>query len=508
MTKTDTDILCGVVYIPPENSPYAANDPFNEIQTELNNFADKYNSFYLFGDFNARTKQLDDFIFIDEGLMSELGSENIISEYHTDLQNFENSFVKVSRINMDKSFNNYGYRFIDFLQRNNLYILNGRTQGDELGNVTCKGSSTIDYFTCNTEFFKYCNSLKVSDFCDILSDSHNPVSMSLDFCIDVNRAEHTQCDEPKVKLWDSQRQNSFCENLSVDQIKKIENLLNSIQISGSFSQTEADHVVSELCNLFQSNCEKTFGYQTTYVENNLNGNKNQYPKWYGQKCKRARKNFHTAKYMYKLRRTETNRIFLKSKSKEYKNTLRTFFNKSKQESVERLRNIKNSDPRRYWKIINNTSKTKHTTDASLEDLHNFFKKVNYQEEHNANIEINYNEDLNEELNSIITIEEIEKAVKSLKNNKASGIDNILNEHIKYTFTYLKHIYHKLFNLVFDYGTVPESWTIGIIKPIYKNKGEKNNPENYRPITLLSCMGKLFTCVLNNRITKFIEKMTF
>ena len=42
------------------------------------------------------------------------------------------------------------------------------------------------------------------------------------------------------------------------------------------------------------------------------------------------------------------------------------------------------------------------------------------------------------------------------------------------------------NLIFDTGLVPENWFIGNILPLYKNKGEVGNPENYRPVTLLSC----------------------
>jgi hypothetical protein len=40
-------------------------------------------------------------------------------------------------------------------------------------------------------------------------------------------------------------------------------------------------------------------------------------------------------------------------------------------------------------------------------------------------------------------------------------------------------------LIFDCGNIPESWVIGKIKPIYKNKGDSSEPKNYRPITILS-----------------------
>ena len=57
----------------------------------------------------------------------------------------------------------------------------------------------------------------------------------------------------------------------------------------------------------------------------------------------------------------------------------------------------------------------------------------------------------------------------------------------------------LFNIILKTGSVPEQWLIGKIKPIYKNKGNASDPENYRPITLLSCLGKLFTALLKRKI---------
>ena len=110
-----------------------------------------------------------------------------------------------------------------------------------------------------------------------------------------------------------------------------------------------------------------------------------------------------------------------------------------------------------------------------------------------------------DINQPITETEIRIAVKNLKNNKSHGPDNILNEHLKATINTLAPVYVKLFNIIFDTGIVPESWTLGDILPIYKNKGSKTSPENYRPITLLSCFGKLFTSILNSRITKYIEE---
>ena len=113
-------------------------------------------------------------------------------------------------------------------------------------------------------------------------------------------------------------------------------------------------------------------------------------------------------------------------------------------------------------------------------------------------------EINEELNQPILNEEILAAIKKLKNNKSPGQDNILNEHIKNMADIFLQIYAHLFNLILDTGIVPASWAVGDILPIYKNKGSINLPENYRPITLLGCLGKLFTVILNNRLNKYVE----
>ena len=52
--------------------------------------------------------------------------------------------------------------------------------------------------------------------------------------------------------------------------------------------------------------------------------------------------------------------------------------------------------------------------------------------------------------------------------------------------------------------IPDIWPEGIIRPIYKRKGNVENPKNYRPIIILGCFSKLFTVVLNARLTKVVD----
>ena len=95
-------------------------------------------------------------------------------------------------------------------------------------------------------------------------------------------------------------------------------------------------------------------------------------------------------------------------------------------------------------------------------------------------------------------------LKGLKNKKACGIDLIRNEYLKNCPESLLILIKDLFNLILNTGLIPTEWCIGMIMPLYKNKGSANDPDNYRGITLLSCIGKFFTSVLNYRITKYFD----
>ena len=102
--------------------------------------------------------------------------------------------------------------------------------------------------------------------------------------------------------------------------------------------------------------------------------------------------------------------------------------------------------------------------------------------------------------------EIVNAIKSLKNNKACGGDMILNEFLKYSSVKHMPLFFKIFNIVVESGIIPDCWSECFICPIYQNKDDPASADNYRGITILSCYGKLFTCILNNRLSCYLESL--
>ena len=108
------------------------------------------------------------------------------------------------------------------------------------------------------------------------------------------------------------------------------------------------------------------------------------------------------------------------------------------------------------------------------------------------------------LDSETTEDEVRKAIRRLKSGKAAGADQVINEFLKSTERVILPFLVKLCNASFNQGIFPEEWTKSIIVPLHK-KGDCDNPDNYRGISLLSSFSKV--CVLNARLTEWAEENT-
>lgn len=257
---------------------------------------------------------------------------------------------------------------------------------------------------------------------------------------------------------------------------------------------DVNTVVRSIEHIFISASETTYGFQRINTGPNISRtNKPTHKKWFNQECRNARNTYHHVRKQYNKYKTTYFKNRLKTVSKQYKGAISKNMNIFKNERINKLRNLKDAKPRDFWKIINSVDKKESST-APLHELYDYFKTLNedgYNDDSDLHTNFSQsnvnNTNSNNALNMPFTESEIIRAVKNLKNNKSNGIDNILNEHLKMSIHTMLPIYKKLFNIIFDTGIVPESWLIGDILPIYKNKGDPNLPENYRPITLLSCL---------------------
>ena len=133
--------------------------------------------------------------------------------------------------------------------------------------------------------------------------------------------------------------------------------------------------------------------------------------------------------------------------------------------------------------------------------HTFDEEYELQLRNNHDVHI---PDVNcDTLNNEISPSEVIQEIKNMKNNKASGIDGIPSEFFKMSVTQLSPTLCLIFNSVFNSGYFPEQWSKGLIIPIHK-KGDRADPKNYRGISLLTIFSKIFTGILNKRLTSWCK----
>ena len=100
--------------------------------------------------------------------------------------------------------------------------------------------------------------------------------------------------------------------------------------------------------------------------------------------------------------------------------------------------------------------------------------------------------------------EVKLAVKQSKKGNAPGPDNVTIDLIE---TADELVYGKiatLFNECLHQSKIPEKWDEAIIILLYK-KGDQKDISNYRPISLLNNIYKLFTKIITNRITRTLDE---
>ena len=190
------------------------------------------------------------------------------------------------------------------------------------------------------------------------------------------------------------------------------------------------------------------------------------------------------------------------------------------------------DQKLFWKLVNNRRKPKNSqphpvkdkegatvreidkivkvwkdyyddlyTPKTLEHFDNQFKLMVDQEIREIDMTPRNDGDV---LDNPISTGEVKEACQSLKVGKASGLDGVQGEHLKYagptTHTYLA----KLFNCMTTAEWRPLSMRKGIIVPIPKGDKDRTIPDNNRGITLRSVLGKVYDKILLKRADEWFQ----
>ena len=491
------DVYICHLYVPPSSSK-VLNISEVDILEQLELCIEKYDSIgkvYITGDFNCRTASSMDYIEFDKYI-------------DQDFLIFDTSNIP-KRSNQDSVLDYNGLRLLDLCQSTGLLIANGRISNDRnIGKFTfCShiGQSTVDYLLLNLTDFNtiaYFNILDLNEHSD-----HLPISFHLflkQYTIDETGIENDTFISRKI-VWDQSKVDSFKA--------KLQNKIVSFHQIISETDELIDDTVQSFTRLLHDTAFETFGKTFSTTENNNMKHTKPLNDWFDINCESARRDFNQARNTFnRTKDDETRRNFTRT---------RTRYNKIKKKAKQcfkikeglRISNLAKRDSRAFWKNIRKTfkKKTDEADSLTVEDLYKHFKTVlgdsdgntDHTNDNNTNIDFTDRTNTDDDLDSNFTEMELRQAVFSQKDNKSPGLDCISSEILKTSYDVISPCLLYLYNRMYSSGEYPRSWGEGIITPIFK-KGDLNDAGNYRGITLINVLAKIYSQLLLNRLSNWAK----
>ncbi|XP_033729163.1 nonsense-mediated mRNA decay protein 2-like [Pecten maximus] len=243
--------------------------------------------------------------------------------------------------------------------------------------------------------------------------------------------------EEGINKWKAEKAVDFVNNIDDDSIKYITDLINNCNDP---LELNIDELIDKCCNVLLHAAKNSLGINIKKRNVNNKSVASNKP-WFDLNCKKARKTYRQCKGQYRRRRNEYFYNKYKESEKAYKYTMNKSIKTYKYDVRKKLKTMKSKNPRDYWKLLKGNGNRKPKGKIPLDTFFNFYKDLNasvddgitdLHEGHDGITDVHEGHDgpINEFLNSDITKDEVEKAIRSLKNNKSCSDDNITNEYIK------------------------------------------------------------------------------
>ena len=480
------DIIYVCAYVPPEGSPfYSYFDVDNGIgllEECLTDCLLALNDVYviLSGDLNGRTSNIShDF----------LSNENVVDLLH------RSTSVNSGRCSQDTVLNNYGKLLLNMCTVLDLCILNGVCEGDLQGRYTYiseTGCSVNDYFVLSTDLFALVYTSCELFVTERIESDHMPLEFQVTFPQEY--LPHTKVSDEDVFLekfvWNPANAHLFIDSMCTNETFAM--LDHAVSLIDQ-DINEALYVFDE-CIRQKADCMKK--RIPVYKSKNSED-------WFDKECHDSRKMVRKLLRVFRRTLKSCDRDAFCKARREYKNMLKRkkrFYNSALLDEL--VTSIK--DQKEFWENVHKLSfkRKQVSNNISVDTWFQHFRSL-LEKEVNTEHAIE-NEDIDSYFNRPISKEEVLVALRKLKNRKAAGPDGIIGELLKNSGSQILNFLVKFFNALFDKGIFPESWTESIILPLYK-KGDANNPNNYRGITLCNVCSKIYSTIINNRLLEWVEE---
>ena len=230
-------------------------------------------------------------------------------------------------------------------------------------------------------------------------------------------------------------------------------------------------------------------------------------------------NTRLAKDEYKRIRQEEKKIFKKKKKDHMEKHLQTIEETNKANESKKFYKQVNGARKGYQRGVNECRNKKGEIITSEEEVMERWKEY-FEELYRAEHTILNDEDKeeeeeqeteerkagNEEIEDRApTNEELQKAIKKLKNNRAPGNDGINPELMKIKNEIANSRLLAIVQSTWNTERLPKEWEDSLICPIWK-KGDQLKCENYRGIMLLNTAYKVFSNLLYDRLQPYAEQI--
>jgi hypothetical protein len=330
----------------------------------------------------------------------------------------------------------------------------------------------------------------------------------------------TQCEEKPVEIIRNDQTKSFYKYIFQDD-----------KVSRYLSSLEDDNCLMLLdemtnCIVQDKNVNMAVDSMYCYLDNAISNNfdkryvksaKNAFPRnqWFDNECKKCKRACNDFSKHNDLS-IETNHAQYNSLRKKYKALIqrkKRDYQKKIRSELENFHSINQNDYWRLWENLKTCNKSHCNELITLQSFESYFKSVSCPPENAvASFDMSFLESIRSSLadqtvfdkvdniltDHPITIEEVNQQIKYLKSKKAPGVDGISNEFYKCATENLVPPLTTLYNYIWDKGEFPDKWAEGLIQPLHK-KGSQSEADNYRKLTLMACMGKIFEAILNTRL---------
>ena len=427
----------------------------------------------LTGDFNARTGSQSD--ELDTSLAAHVDLPLNVHAY---------SYDAPARQSLDSTVDRFGLLLLQFCQASQLYILNGRIQGDVPGRFTSHanaGKSCIDYFIASPGICTRTQSLLVDDM--LPHSDHFPVVLTLDMPSALTPTNTVVPSTPLLR-YDMIRTEQFQAQFSDIELGQQLSGLHHVSAEAGF-QILQDTIMAAATN--------------TYEKVKASDKHSHHKPWFDQECKSALRSYRAALHDPS---SHMARHFLKI----YRAVVRRKKRRYTKHTAAKLADLAKHSPAKFWKRFRQKGNTTPIADldkwmSHFEKLLNVSPNTDAVDSHLFDLHLPELPDALP-LNVPISSDEVSAAITALKRHKAADLYGMRAEFVVDAAADLIAPITTVFNTAF-HGDFPAAHSIGRLCPIFKS-GNEHDPDNYRGITVSTVLSKLYATVLERRISSWAE----